>query len=96
MMPNDSPRKTPDRTPDDRDDDEAPETPPTEPPPQPIEDPPAQDLPPYVVTLLERVAPGPRLVKVGHRLVARPHGPANGRPIVDVAALVEEERSRWG
>ena len=42
---------------------------------------------------LERVAPGPRLVKVGRRLVARPT--AVDRPRVDVAALVEEERNRW-
>jgi AbrB family looped-hinge helix DNA binding protein len=44
---------------------------------------------------LERVAPGPRLVKVGRRLVARPSAPAHARPAVDVAALVEEERNRW-
>jgi AbrB family looped-hinge helix DNA binding protein len=42
---------------------------------------------------LERIAPGPRLVKVGRRLVARPT--ASVRPRVDVAALVEEERNRW-
>jgi AbrB family looped-hinge helix DNA binding protein len=44
---------------------------------------------------LERVAPGPRLVRIGRRLVARPSAPSTGRPRVDVAALVEEERSRW-
>jgi AbrB family looped-hinge helix DNA binding protein len=44
---------------------------------------------------LERVAPGPRLVKVGRRLVARPTSQASSRPIVDVAALIEEERNRW-
>ena len=44
---------------------------------------------------LERVAPGPRLVRVGRRLVARPSAPAGTRPAVDVAALIEEERSRW-
>jgi AbrB family looped-hinge helix DNA binding protein len=44
---------------------------------------------------LERVAPGPRLVKVGRRLVARPTSSAPTRPTVDVAALIEEERSRW-
>jgi AbrB family looped-hinge helix DNA binding protein len=44
---------------------------------------------------LERVAPGPRLVKIGRRLVARPTASPHGRPIVDVAALVEEERNRW-
>lgn len=44
---------------------------------------------------LERVAPGPRLVKVGRRLVARPTAAADSRPSIDVAALVEEERNRW-
>ena len=44
---------------------------------------------------LERVAPGPRLVKVGRRLVARPSAASKTRPVVDVAALIEEERSRW-
>ena len=44
---------------------------------------------------LARVAPGPRLVKVGHRLVARPSVAASNRPRVDIAALVEEERNRW-
>ncbi len=44
---------------------------------------------------LERVAPGPRLVKVGRRLVARPTAPPDTRPAVDVGALIEEERSRW-
>jgi AbrB family looped-hinge helix DNA binding protein len=44
---------------------------------------------------IERVAAGPRLVKVGHRLVARPTVSRDARPRLDVAALVEEERSRW-
>ena len=44
---------------------------------------------------LERVAPGPRLVKVGRRLVARPTVPADERPPLDVAAMVEDERNRW-
>jgi AbrB family looped-hinge helix DNA binding protein len=44
---------------------------------------------------LERVAPGPRLVRIGKRLVARPTAAADARPVVDVAALVEEERNRW-
>jgi AbrB family looped-hinge helix DNA binding protein len=43
---------------------------------------------------LERVARGPRLVKVGRRLVARPTATA-GRPAIDIAALVEDERNRW-
>ena len=44
---------------------------------------------------LERVAAGPRLIKVGRRLVARPTVPADSRPTLDVATLVEEERNRW-
>jgi AbrB family looped-hinge helix DNA binding protein len=44
---------------------------------------------------LERVAAGPRLVRVGRRLVARPTVGADDRPAIDVAALVEDERNRW-
>jgi AbrB family looped-hinge helix DNA binding protein len=44
---------------------------------------------------LERVAAGPKLVRVGPRLVARPTVSPAERPAVDVAALVEEERNRW-
>jgi AbrB family looped-hinge helix DNA binding protein len=44
---------------------------------------------------LERVAAGPRLVKVGRRTVARPTVAADDRPAIDVAALIEEERNRW-
>ena len=44
---------------------------------------------------LERVAPGPKLVRVGRRLVARPTIPADRRPALDIAAVVEEERNRW-
>lgn len=44
---------------------------------------------------LQRVASGPKLVKVGRRLVARPTVPAGDRPAVDVAAIIEEERNRW-
>jgi AbrB family looped-hinge helix DNA binding protein len=44
---------------------------------------------------LERVAPGPRLVKVGRRMVARPTVVPDERPTIDVAALIEEERNRW-
>jgi AbrB family looped-hinge helix DNA binding protein len=40
-------------------------------------------------------APPPRLVRKGRRLVARPAPVRGGRPRVDVAALVEEERHRW-
>ena len=39
--------------------------------------------------------PGPRLMKVGRRLVARPTVAADARPAMDIAALVEEERNRW-
>ena len=44
---------------------------------------------------LERVAPGPRLVRVGRRLVARPTVAAEDRPHLDIAKLVEDERNRW-
>jgi AbrB family looped-hinge helix DNA binding protein len=44
---------------------------------------------------LERVAEGPRLMKVGRRTVARPTVAARARPAVDVGALIEEERNRW-
>jgi AbrB family looped-hinge helix DNA binding protein len=44
---------------------------------------------------LTRIAAGPRLVKVGRRLVARPTVAASERPTIDIAALVEEERNRW-
>ena len=44
---------------------------------------------------LERVAAGPRLVRIGRRLVARPSVPTDLRPVVDVPTLVEEERNRW-
>ena len=44
---------------------------------------------------LEPVAPGPRLVKVGRRLVARPTTDANTRASIDIAALVDDERNRW-
>ena len=44
---------------------------------------------------LERVASAPRLVKVGRRMVARPTVAHAQRLEIDVAALVEEERSRW-
>jgi AbrB family looped-hinge helix DNA binding protein len=44
---------------------------------------------------IERVAAGPRLVRVGRRLVARPAVSRDERPPVDIAALVEDERNRW-
>jgi AbrB family looped-hinge helix DNA binding protein len=44
---------------------------------------------------IERVAAGPRLVRVGRRLVARPTVAADERPAVDVGVLIEDERNRW-
>jgi AbrB family looped-hinge helix DNA binding protein len=44
---------------------------------------------------IERVAPAPKLVRIGKRLVARPTMTGAGRAVVDVAALIEEERNRW-
>ena len=44
---------------------------------------------------IQRIAAGPRLVRIGRRLVARPTADVDSRPAVDVAALIEEERNRW-
>ena len=44
---------------------------------------------------IERVASGPRLLKVGRRLVARPTVAADARSAINVAALVDDERNRW-
>ena len=44
---------------------------------------------------IERVAAGPKLVRIGKRLVARPTVTGDERAAVDVAALIEEERNRW-
>ena len=44
---------------------------------------------------LQRVAAGPKLVKVGRRLVARPSVAPSRRPVIDVEALIEDERNRW-
>lgn len=44
---------------------------------------------------LLRAVPGPKLVRVGKRLVARPTANAKRLPAVDVAKLIEEERNRW-
>lgn len=44
---------------------------------------------------IERVASGPKLVRIGKRLVARPTVGADNRPSLDIAALIEEERNRW-
>jgi AbrB family looped-hinge helix DNA binding protein len=44
---------------------------------------------------LQRVAAGPRLTRIGKRLVARPTAPTDSRPAIDVASIVEDERNRW-
>jgi len=44
---------------------------------------------------LQRVASGPKLVKIGRRLVARPSVAPRDRPVIDIEALIEEERNRW-
>ena len=44
---------------------------------------------------LVRAVPGPKLVRVGRRLVARPTVDVKRLPAVDVAKLVGEERDRW-
>jgi hypothetical protein len=44
---------------------------------------------------LQRVAPGPRRMKIGRRMVARPSVAPRDRPAIDIEALIEEERNRW-
>ena len=44
---------------------------------------------------LVRRAPGPKLVRVGKRWVARPTVAKASLPRVDVAKLIDEERNRW-
>jgi AbrB family looped-hinge helix DNA binding protein len=44
---------------------------------------------------LVRDAPGPRLQRIGRRLVARPTAKRDRLAEVDVSALLEEERNRW-
>lgn len=44
---------------------------------------------------LVRAVPRSKLVRVGKRLVARPTADSRSLPLVDVAALIEEERNRW-
>jgi hypothetical protein len=41
------------------------------------------------------VAIGPKLVKVGRRLVARPRVTPDRRPTIDIETLIEDERNRW-
>ncbi len=44
---------------------------------------------------LTRRVPGPKIVRSGARLVARPSVAAKDVTAVDVAKLVEQERNRW-
>ena len=44
---------------------------------------------------LIRDVPGPKLVRVGKRLVVRPTVPRKDLPKVDVAKLIDQERDRW-
>lgn len=46
------------------------------------------------VRLIRKVA-GPKLVRVGRRLVARPTADPRKLPAIDLAQLIEEERNRW-
>lgn len=42
-----------------------------------------------------RKVPGPKLVRFGKILIAKPTVPPSKLPPMDVAALIEEERNRW-
>ena len=44
---------------------------------------------------LAATTPPPTLVRVKGRLVARPTVARKDLPVIDVAALIEEERNRW-
>jgi AbrB family looped-hinge helix DNA binding protein len=44
---------------------------------------------------LERKVSGPKLVRVGKLLIARPTVPRKDLPKIDVAKLIEDERNRW-
>lgn len=44
---------------------------------------------------LLRTVPGPKLVRVGKRLIARPTAPTRDLPAVDLVQLIDEERNRW-
>ena len=48
----------------------------------------------FAIRLTRRV-PGPKIVRAGGRLVARPSVAVRDITPVDVARLVEEERERW-
>ncbi len=44
---------------------------------------------------LVRTAPAPELSQRHGRLVAQPRATKKGRPKIDLAQLIEEERDRW-
>jgi AbrB family looped-hinge helix DNA binding protein len=44
---------------------------------------------------LSRAVPGPKLVREGGHLLARPTAAAKDLPTIDVADWIEEERERW-
>ena len=44
---------------------------------------------------LSRTVPGPKIVRKGKRLIARPTVPIEDLPAVDPSRMVEEERDRW-
>lgn len=44
---------------------------------------------------LVRLVPGPKLVRVGNRWVARPTVDPHDLPPIDLARLVDDERDRW-
>ena len=46
------------------------------------------------IRLVRRV-PGPKLVRVGRRWVARPSVSSKDLPSVDIGGWIEEERNRW-
>jgi antitoxin PrlF len=48
----------------------------------------------FAIRLVRAVA-GPKLVKRGQRLIARPRAKEGERTEVDLARLIEEERDRW-
>lgn len=44
---------------------------------------------------LVRSVPGPKLIREGKLLIARPTAPGFDPTKIDVARLIEEERNRW-
>jgi AbrB family looped-hinge helix DNA binding protein len=44
---------------------------------------------------IQRAVQGPKIERVGGRLVARPAAPKRERPELDLAAVIRGERDRW-